>query len=130
MYRYEINHMNSENSVTFESLKEVSAYTGLNMYLVRNSISNNLSVNGWTINRKKWKREPKRKETIEFNGDDGYLAISDRDAKYFADIKSASLHTGVPVATINYCIKDGGCANGWYFDFALKKETQKGDKKQ
>ena len=130
MYRYEINHMNSENSVTFESLKEVSAYTGLNMYLVRNSISNNLCVNGWTINRKKWKREPERKETIEFNGDDGYLAISDREAKYFADIKSASLHTGVPVATINYCIKDGGCANGWYFDFALKKEIQKGDKKQ
>ena len=82
------------------------------------------------INRKKCKREPERKETIEFNGDDGYLAISDREAKYFADIKSASLHTGVPVATINYCIKDGGCANGWYFDFALKKETQKGDKKQ
>ena len=123
MYRYEINHMNSENSVAFESFKEVSAYTGLNMYLVRNSISNNLCVNGWTINRKKWKREPERKEIIEFNGDDGYLAISDREAKYFADIKSASLHTGVPVATINYCIKDGGCANGWYFDFALKKEN-------
>ena len=87
--------MNSENSVTFESLKEVSAYTGLNMYLVRNSISNNLCVNGWTINRKKWKRMPERKENIEFNGDDGYLAISDREAKYFADIKSASLHTGV-----------------------------------
>ena len=123
MYRYEINHMNSENSVAFESLKEVSAYTGLNMYLVRNSISNNLCVNGWKINRKKCKREPERKETIKFNGDDGYLAISDREAKYFADIKSASLHTGVPVATINYCIKDGGCANGWYFDFALKKEN-------
>ena len=123
MYRYEINHMNSENSVAFESLKEVSAYTGLNMYLVKHSISNNLCVNGWTINRKKCKREPERKETIKFNGDDGYLAISDREAKYFADIKSASLHTGVPVATINYCIKDGGCANGWYFDFALKKEN-------
>ena len=123
MYRYEINHMNSENSVAFESLKEVSAYTGLNMYLVKNSISNNLCVNGWKINRKKCKREPERKETIKFNGDDGYLAISDREAKYFADIKSASLHTGVPVATINYCIKDGGCANGWYFDFALKKEN-------
>ena len=115
--------MNSENSVAFKSLKEVSAYTGLNMYLVRNSISNNLCVNGWKINRKKCKREPERKETIKFNGDDGYLAISDREAKYFADIKSASLHTGVPVATINYCIKDGGCANGWYFDFALKKEN-------
>ena len=115
--------MNSENSVAFESLKEVSAYTGLNMYLVKHSISNNLCVNGWTINRKKWKREPERKETIEFNGDDGYLAISDREAKYFEDIKSASLHTGVPVATINYCIKNGGCANGWYFDFALKKEN-------
>ena len=123
MYRYEINHMNSENSVAFKSLKEVSAYTGLNMYLVKNSISNNLCVNGWKINRKKCKREPERKETIKFNGDDGYLAISDREAKYFADIKSASLHTGVPVATINYCIKDGGCANGWYFDFALKKEN-------
>ena len=115
--------MNSENSITFESLKEVSAYTGLNMYLVKHSISNNLSVNGWTINRKKCKREPERKETIKFNGDDGYLAISGRDVKYFADIKSAILHTGVPVATINYCIKDGGCANGWYFDFALKKEN-------
>lgn len=123
MYRYEINHMNSENSVAFESLKEVSAYTGLNMYLVKHSISNNLCIKGWKINRKKCKREPERKKTIEFNGDDGYLAISDREAKYFADIKSASLHTGVPVATINYCIKDGGCANGWYFDFALKKEN-------
>ena len=123
MYRYEINHTNSENSVAFESLKEVSAYTGLNMYLIRHSISNNLCIKGWKINRKKCKREPERKETIKFNGDDGYLAISDREAKYFADIKSASLHTGVPVATINYCIKDGGCANGWYFDFALKKEN-------
>ena len=123
MYRYEINHINSENSVAFESLKEVSAYTGLNMYLVRHSISNNLCIKGWKINRKKCKREPERKETIKFNGDDGYLAISDREAKYFVDIKSASLHTGVPVATINYCIKDGGCANGWYFDFALKKEN-------
>ena len=130
MYRYEINRIDSGDCATVESLKEVFAYTGLNRYLVEYSISNNLCVKGWRINRKKWKREPKRKETIKFNGDDGYLAISDREAKYFADIKSASLHTGVPVATINYCIKDGGCANGWYFDFALKKETQKGDKKQ
>ena len=63
MYRYEINHMNSENSVAFESLKEVSAYTGLNMYLVKHSISNNLCVNGWIINRKKCKREPERKSS-------------------------------------------------------------------
>ena len=62
MYRYEINHMNSENSVAFESLKEVSAYTGLNMYLVKHSISNNLCIKGWKINRKKCKRNRKERK--------------------------------------------------------------------
>ena len=123
MYLYTVeNSRFTKTKKVLGSISQVQDYTGLDENLVKKAIRTGKPIAYWsiakqpdTIKRAKIKRE---KNTTK----DGYIAIKDDVVKYFSDVKSCSQYTGVAQYVIHDCILDGGCAMGWFFDYALEKE--------
>lgn len=123
MYLYIVeNSRFTKTKKVLGSISQIQDYTGLDENLIKKAIRTGKPIAYWsiakepdTIKRAKTSRE---KNTTN----DGYIAIKDDVVIYFSDIKSCSQHTGVAQYVIRDCILDGGCAMGWFFDYALKKE--------
>ena len=122
MYSYEVNKKGSGNLMMFRSMKDIERHTGLSEKLIKKSIGTGMYIEGWNVRRGMEYEGVGKKARIGLSDDDGYLAIKDEETRYFSDIRSASIHTGVSQTIIKDCIMDGGCSRGWFFDLALQRE--------
>ena len=124
MYLYYVKNIKSGEYVTLKSVKETSKLTGLSKEMIALSLNKNIVVSNWKIRREKdiASKSNNVRYITKKQVEDGYLAEKDGHVMYFDDIRKMSQFTHVPSKTINMCIIDGGCANGWCFDIALKKD--------
>ena len=123
MYLYTVKNIIYRHKKVLSSIQQVEKYTGLTVQQIRTAIKLGISIGQWKIERESDIRT-KRKTASKprHQADDGYLAMNDKEVKYFPDKKSASKYTNVAQHVIDSCILDGGSAKGWFFDYALKRE--------
>lgn len=123
MYLYTVKNIIDRSKKVFSSIAEIEKHTKLSITQIKMSITMGISIGQWEIKREsdiKTKRKTASKPRHQ--ADDGYLAMNDKEVKYFPDKKSASKYTNVAQHVIDSCILDGGSAKGWFFDYALKRE--------
>ena len=123
MYLYTVENTRfKEGKKVLKSLSQVQDYTGLEERYVKHALKTGKSVAFWTITKEPGTQERPKTKREKSSPKDGLIAIKDGVVKYFSDIKSCSKDTGVAQYVIRDCILDGGCAMGWFFDYALEKE--------
>lgn len=98
-------------------MREAREITGLSYYLIRFSIKYNKVVRRFEISREDDVRTrlPKKNQPQE------YMAINNFGSVICDSLNALSRYTNVNKQTINECILDGTCVNGWCFDLAMER---------
>lgn len=129
-YEYLLWNDNRQSSVKCMTMPEIKQLTGLSMRDVRRMVHENHGFLGWRVTRNdisqefdyraEYQKNKTRKQRYDINGILGF--DPDGMSHWYRDVEEAKKSSTIAKRRIMACLREGCTADGWTFDYALKRE--------